>query len=346
MRDSSSGLTFSVKPFRQLDPCERDAWVALVDQYPDYRRAFMAPAYVEAVAAGNPAVRVLLAHADGRAVGFLPLQARTDMAGRLGVHEPVGGIMSDYFGWVADPALQVDMTEALRACGVPLLAFTHLEAAQLQHGLVAEQPRIGLQTLIEEPVADFWQRLREQDKKFVSDTERRERKLAKDHGELCFALDSGTPREDLATLIALKCAQYARSEKLQAPLFVRRNVELLYRLLDARSPQCTGMLSTLKLDGRMVAAHFGLRCHETLHYWFPVYDPAFSSYAPGRILFRRVLEASALQGVRCIDRGEGDTPAKRDFANREHLFYRGLWSAGGVNALPGRAALALLWRLG
>lgn len=345
MPDSVVGLTFSVKPFLQLEACERDAWAALVDRHSDNRRAFLAPAYAAAVAAGNPAVRVLMVHADGRAVAFMPLQVRDDIAGRLGVYEPVGSVMSDYFGWVAEPALKLDMSEVLRACGLPLLAFTHLEAAQLQHGLSAEQPRIGLQTWIEEPVDAFWERLREKDKKFVGDTERRERKLTKDHGELCFELDSGTPHEDLATLIALKCAQYTRSEKLQAPLFVRRNVELLYRLLDARSPQCTGMLSTLKLDGRMVAAHFGLRCHETLHYWFPVYDPAFSSYAPGRILFRRVLQASALQGVRCIDRGEGDTQAKRDFANREHLFYRGLWSAGGISALPGRAALSLLWRL-
>lgn len=346
MRDSTTGLTFSVKPFQQLEPCEREAWAELVDQYPDCRRAFLAPAYAAAVAAGDPSVRVLMIHADGRAVGFMPLQARADIAGRLGVYEPVGGVMSDYFGLVADPALKVDMTEALRACGLPLLAFTHLEAAQLQHGLAAEQPRTGLQTVIEEPVAAFWQRLREKDRKFVGDTERRERKLARDHGELSFELESSAPHEDLARLIELKCAQYTRSSKLQAPLFERRNVELLYRLLDARSPQCTGMLSTLKLDGRMVAAHFGLRCHETLHYWFPVYDPEFSNYAPGRILFRQVLEASALQGVRIIDRGEGDTPAKRDFANREHLFYRGLWSSGGVRALPGRAALALLWRLG
>ncbi|MBY0341743.1 MAG: GNAT family N-acetyltransferase [Rhodocyclaceae bacterium] len=345
MPDSTIGLTFFVKPFQQLDACERDAWAALVDRYPDNRRAFMTPVYAEAVAAGDPSVCVLVVHANGTAAGFMPLQRRVDWAGRLGVYEPVGGVMTDYFGLVAAPDLQIDIKQALRECRLPLLAFTHLDTAQLQHGLPAEQARIGLKTEIEEPVADFWERLRERDKKFVYDTERRERKLGKDYGELCFESDSSSPQEDLATLIALKCAQYTRSSKLQAPLFARRNVELLHRLLDARSPQCTGVLSTLKLDGRIIAAHFGLRCHETLHYWFPVYDPAFSNYAPGRILFRRVLEASVPQGVRIIDRGEGDTQAKRDFANREHLFYRGLWSAGGISALPGRAVLSLLWRL-
>lgn len=346
MLHSSSGLAFSAKPITRLEPAERAAWAALVDQYPHNGYAFMSPAYAEAVAAIDASAVVLIAYSAGQAVAFMPLQRRPDMAGRLGAYEPVGGVMTDYFGLVAAPDFQFDVVSALAESRLPLVAFTHLEAGQLQHGLPGEAPRTGLQTHIEEPVAEFWSRLRQADKKFVSDTERRERKLIKDHGELAFELGSPVPQSDLEALISLKCAQYERTSKQQAPLFEQRNVDLLFRLLDARDPQCTGILSTLKIDGRLVAAHFGLRCHATLHYWFPVYDPAFSAYAPGRILFRHVLEAVAQQGVRIIDRGEGDTPAKRDFANREHPFYRGLWSAGGINALPARAALALIWRLG
>lgn len=346
MTKSPPGLAFVAKPVSQLEPAERAAWTGLVERHPDNRQAFMSLPYAEAVAAVNSSVRVLIVYADGHPAAFMPVQRRPDVAGRLGAWEPAGGLMSDYFGLVAEPSLQVDMGQALRESGLSLLAFTHLDAVQLQHGLQGEEPRIGLQTHIEAPVEEFWSRLRQSDKKFVGDTERRERKLVKDHGELCFELESSEPAADLRTLIALKCAQYERTSRQQAPLFEQGNVDLLFRLLDERSPQCTGMLSTLKIDGRMIAAHFGLRCHATLHYWFPVYDPAYAAYAPGRILFRRVLEASALQGVRCIDRGEGDTQAKRDFANREHLFYRGLWSAGGPGALPARIALAMLWRLG
>lgn len=341
-----AGLAFVAKPVTRLELAERAAWAALVDQHPANRRAFMAPAYAEAVAAVNASATVLIVYADGLPLAFMPLQRRADVAGRLGAYEPIGGVMTDYFGLVAAPELRIDIAAALRASGLPLLVFTHLEAAQLQHGLAGEQPRTGLQTCIEEPVEAFWSRLRQTDKKFVSDTERRERKLIKDHGELRFEAHSTSPEADLKALVALKCAQYERTEKQQAPLFEQRNVDLLFRLLDERSPQCSGMLSTLKIGERLIAAHFGLRCHETLHYWFPVYDPAFSSYAPGRILFRQVLEAVAQQGVRIIDRGEGDTPAKRDFSNREHQFYRGLWSAGGITALSARTALRVLWRLG
>lgn len=346
MPSSKSGLAYVAKPVTELDASERAVWLALVDRYPDNRRAFMSLAYADAVAAVNASAIVMVVYEDTQPVAFLPLQRRPDIAGRCGVYEPIGGVMSDYFGLVSLPDFHLDLPSALRACRLPAVAFTHLETAQLQHGLPAEQPRTGLQTVIEPPVDEFWARLRQMDKKFVSDTERRERKLATDHGEVRFALESDQAEADLGMLVALKCEQYERTSKQQAPLFEQHNVALLQQLLAARSPQCSGVLSTLKCGERLVAAHFGLRCHETLHYWFPVYDPAFSSYAPGRILFRHVLEAVAQQGVTVIDRGEGDTPAKRDFANREHQFYRGLWSAGNVRSAGARAVLSLLWRLG
>ena len=345
MNPSFQALAFITRPVTKLASEERAAWVELLNLHPENRRAFMSPAYAEAVAAVNASAVVLVGYANGKPICFLPLQRRPDWSGRLGVYEPIGGVMTDYFGLVAAPDLKIDIAKALRRSGLSVVAFTHLEAEQLKHGLQGDNPRVGLQTHIEAPVDEFWSRLRKTDKKFVSDTERRERKLVADHGEIHFELESSSPDADLQTLIQMKCAQYERTDRQEAPLFAQRNVDLLFRLLDEKSAQCTGVLSTLKLGEKMVAGHFGLRCHETLHYWFPVYDPAYSTYAPGRILFRHVLQSIAQKGVTLIDRGEGDTQAKRDFANREHLFYRGLWSVGGVAAVPARAALALIWRL-
>jgi len=334
------------KPLATLDAAERAAWSGLVDRHSGNRYAFLSPVYADAVDAAGIPVTVLVFYRDGRSVAFMALQRRPDYAGRLGAYEPVGGVMSDYFGLVAEPGFQVDMPAAMRSCGVPVIAFTHLDEGQLQHGLSAEQPRIGLKTVIEEPTNEFWSRLRQSDKKFVNDTERRERKLVNDHGALRFELESSSPQEDLAWVVERKCAQYGRTARVNAPLFYRCNVDLLFHLLEAKSPQCRGVLSTLKVGDQFVAAHFGLRCHDVLHNWFPVYDPVFSSYSPGRILLRHIIEAIVGEGVRVMDRGEGDTPAKRDFANREHFYYRGLWSAGGLSAFPARSALSLIWRLG
>ena len=165
-----------------------------------------------------------------------------------------------------------------------------------------------------------------QDKKFVSDTERRERKLiAKDHGAaLHFELDSSSrPVRTWQTLIDAQVrAVHAHAKSCRRRCSCSRNVELLYRLLDAEnSPQCTGMLSTLKIwMGVMVAAHFGLRCHETLHYWFPVYDPAYlklcagSNSVPAGAGSCRPCKGVTLHRSR---RGRHARP-NATFANREH----------------------------
>src|SRR5262249_25561191 len=94
---------------------------------------------------------------------------------------------------------------------------------------------------------------------------------------------------------------------------------------------------------KLVAAHFGLRCFEVLHFWFPAYAKEFSAYSPGRILYRHVIRDGSQQGIRVLDRGEGDTPAKRDFANAEHTYHGGLWWPRSPSGLLARMALKAWW---
>jgi CelD/BcsL family acetyltransferase involved in cellulose biosynthesis len=94
-----------------------------------------------------------------------------------------------------------------------------------------------------------------------------------------------------------------------------------------------------------VASHFGLKCIRTLHYWFPAYNPEFSSYSPGRLLLKQIIQAGDQHGVSRIDRGTGDTPAKRDFATSQHAFYRGIWTRPSPQAMGYRLSLSVKWRL-
>jgi len=88
-----------------------------------------------------------------------------------------------------------------------------------------------------------------------------------------------------------------------------------------------------------------LRCHDMLHVWFPVYNPKYSSYSPGRILFKHILVVAAQHGIRLFDRGEGDTQAKREFSNEEHIFSYGLWHVAGWRGLRARIVLSAFWRI-
>lgn len=254
--------------------------------------------------------------------------------------------MTDYFGFIASPEFCVQISDALEAVGLNAITFNHLDEEQLKFGVVAEAPRVGLRTNISGTGKEFWDALKVLDKKLVTDTERRERKLVTEHGDVMFELKSSQPDADLDELIQLKQSQYDRTGKTGAPLFDKRNIGLLKTLAACKEASCTGLLSTLRVNEKLVAAHFGLQCFDTLHFWFPVYAEQFHAYSPGRLLMKHLIhECVEGAGIRIFDRGEGDTKAKRDFANEEHLYYRGEWTRRGAAGFVGRGAISLDWRL-
>lgn len=326
----SNALRIERQRLTHMSPSTLAAWHALHAAHHSPGGAFLSFAYASAVQQSlGVDVQAILLWREEQLVGVLVVQRQPGWLGRLGLFEPVGGEMTDYFGLLAVDDVRTSWQDMLRAASVPCLYFTHLDETQQLHGLGGEQPRSGLRTVIHpEGGRMHWERLRSEDKKLVSDTERRERKLALDHGETVFELQSSQPAADLSTLIALKNDQYLRTGKTGGPLLKMENVRLLQTLLGAQETGCRPMLSTLKVNGQMVAAHMGLVAGRTLHYWFPVYDERYARYSPGRVLMRHVLYASADAGIGVIDRGEGDTPAKREFATEEHRYGRGLVFVG------------------
>lgn len=334
-----------LKGMGQLPSEALDFWRQALASQPTQRQAFMTPTFCQAVddALGHR-VRVVLIYRDKRLVALLPVQRHRDWVGRFGVWEPVGGAMCDYFGVIhQEPGLTLDIGPILADAGLGTITFSHLDESQRALGLQADMPRVGLRTLINGQGEQHWEQLRGQDKKLVSDTERRERKLAAEHGVVSFELQSSRPGDDLDELVALKRAQYDRTGKHDAVLFDEANTRLLRLLLQSQAPECTGVLSVLRVNGKLVAAHFGLRCFEVLHFWFPAYAKEFSAYSPGRILYRHVIRDGSMQGIQILDRGEGDTPAKRDFANAEHVFYGGVWHPKTLSGLVARFALSRYW---
>lgn len=322
-------LRIQRKNFDLLTSTEREAWSRLLRDSATSRWAFLSPTYAGAVHECVGAVEVLLCWHGDELAGVMPVQRARGWLGRMGLREPAGRQMSDYFGLVAGPGVQLEWPALLKAAGIPCLYFTHLDESQAAHGLGGQGPRIGLRTRIHpDGGAAHWECLRTQDKKLVSDTERRERKLIAEHGALAFEMQTATPQQDLEQLIALKNAQYQRTGHDGGALLDPANARLLQRLLLSTDADCLPSLSVLRCGGQLVAAHFGLRCGSVLHYWFPVYDHRFAALSPGRILYRHILSGAGLHGISCIDRGEGDSVAKRDFANEEHLFFKGMVTAG------------------
>jgi len=131
--------------------------------------------------------------------------------------------------------------------------------------------------------------------------------------EADFRADDRDPQA-LAAVIGLKREQYRRTRQIDVfgPPWTGRLIEILA----ARTgPGLRGRLSTLRLDGRLAAGHFGLQADGVLHYWFTVYDEAFAAYSPGLLLLHRIAEAGAVEGISRIDLGGGDYRFKHEFAD-------------------------------
>ncbi|GAA5160690.1 GNAT family N-acetyltransferase [Viridibacterium curvum] len=339
-----SMLTSTVVPAQDLEGELAARWDALLDDAPA-RNAFLSRSYVQACARTRETpVRVcVFRDAKGQAQAFMPFELDGLQARLLGSAQPAGGSFADYFGLIASPGFRITPEALLRACGLNSLLFTHLDSSQDRYGLQGDQPARGLRIRAAEG-EDFIEALFKRDKKFAADTERRRNKLERDHGPLRFAVesvDSGT----LDWLIDLKVAQYQRTAQRNHPFSRRRDAQLLKHLAAQSDPRCMPRLTALYCGDQRIAAHFGLQCHDTLSYWFPVYTPDLHSYSPGRLLLWETLRHAPSLGIRCVDRGEGDTQAKRDFANEEHVYLRGYYSRTTPSAMMDRALNSLRWRL-
>jgi CelD/BcsL family acetyltransferase involved in cellulose biosynthesis len=323
-------------------------WRTSLSLQPNLRHAFMTPTYCQAVdACIDGEVRVLLVYRDERMVALLPVQPGQRYPRWSGIWEPVGGAMCDYFGFIyQDDSIQLNVIDLMRKAGIGAIEYSHLDETQLMLGLPMGTPRVGLRTVISGDGSLDWEQLRSKNKKLVTDTERRERKLVSDHGPLTFELQSTQPEADLKELVDLKREQYKRTGQYEAVLFDAKKVLLLQKMLSTRSPECSGLLSVLRVNGNMVAAHFGLHCDKVLHFWFPVYSEKFAAYSPGRILYKYVITEGKVAGISTIDRGEGDTPAKREFSTHEHHFIKGVWWNKSAHGLVARGILSLSWRIG
>jgi len=336
---TSAKLTSRVTSADQLDAAELSAWNRLCESVPTFRSPFYSAHFARAVASVRSGVRVCVLQRDNVPVGFLPFQYTSSWSKWLAAAEPVGNPLNDYFGLVADPEIRINPQELLDRSGLCYLGFTHLEESQLGIGLEGEQPQVGLR--IQHTGDGTFGGAK---KSFLEDTARRQRKLEAKHGPLRFCFAESDWAAPLQHLIDTKRAQY-KDTKVADPLAPEWTRSLLKVLAGTRESVCTGVLSTLYAGDTWVASHFGLRSGNVLHYWFPVYNAELREFAPGRLLLKRVCENAEREGVQCIDRGMGDSQAKRDMANDRHFFYRGAWFRPGTRAAAVRMFWSLKWRL-
>lgn len=261
------------------------------------------PAFATAVSEVRDDVHVAVVTDESGPAAFFPFQR-----GRLGFGRPVGGRLSDFHGPITKPGCNIAAGEVISGCNLAAWDFSHLpcafESFTPYHSKVEPSPYIDLTAGYDAFINDR----KAAGSVTVKQTLRKTRKIERELGPLRLEEDVRDP-ELLRTMMGWKSKQYAATGVSDVFAFDWTR-ELLENLLAIDDDDFGGRLSVLYAGDALTAIHFGIYSQNVLHYWFPVYDPAYGKYSTGLILLLELARSAAEQGLVRIDLGKGDEEYK------------------------------------
>ncbi|MGY6629320.1 MAG: GNAT family N-acetyltransferase [Oceanicaulis sp.] len=308
----------AVKP-NELTTCEREAWQGFVAADPALASPYFSLGFLDAVSAVRRDARVLVARERGSVTAFLPLHA-----GLMGHARPLAGPLGDHHGLIAAPGIDLDLGEMLKAGGVGVFGFYGALAGQAPFRRHAQERDGSWVIDLSRGYDAFVEARSGVDPKAFRNLRARRRKLEGAEGGFEFRIQDDRP-EVLAAALAWKSAQYRRTGVFDA-FSVRWTVDLLNNI---KADDCRLQVSSLEIGGQLAAVHVGMRTDRVLHYWFPVYDPEFSSFGPGLALLLEICQVMAADGVEEVHLGPGDYEFKSQLAS---------WQIGLVSGFAGQGA--------
>jgi CelD/BcsL family acetyltransferase involved in cellulose biosynthesis len=338
-----AGLRAEIVRPSQLGAVELAAWRDMQARTPSLQRAFLTPTFALACEQAYGRAFVAVLHSGGSIQGFLPFQFKSEWHRRIGLAERIGGEMSDNAGIVGQAGLRLDGSTLLRMCRLASLSLSHLSYGQDDFGLDADWSDVSYITDLRNGPEAYFAALLARNADFVRDTKRRQRKASKLYGDISLRDVSPVSATELATVMEEKRRQYLRT---QAPAAYQQDnqLALLEALNGAPGPECRLVLSMLECGERTLARHLGLRYHDTLSWWFPVYDPAAESVSPGRLILWEIIRNAGTAGIGLVDYGAGDAQYKRQFSTDTLRVGRAFWSARDARSWLARAWQSAEWR--
>lgn len=291
-----------------LSPRERQYWRAFCEETPALASPYFTLEFAEQCAIARRDTRVLSISQNGTPLGFLPLHVS-----RTGLFRPLGGPMGDHHGIIANDG-DIDISHALKQTGLGgVFSFNGALASQRGFARLGDTSEPSWVCHMSDGFDAYWDGRQAAEAKAMRNLRARERKLTEAGHEIVYRIDDRRT-EALDWLVATKRAQYAATGATDV-FQARWARTLTYSLMMDRSDALSGILSTMEIDGQLAAAHFGMRSASVLHYWFPVYDPAYSKFSPGLMLFRELLRETSQDGIVQAHLGPGSYDFKKRFAN-------------------------------
>ncbi len=292
----------------ELDETLVARWRELQDGDPALANPYFAVDYFQSVAAVRDDVHVAVIEEDDDVIGFFPYQSANGV-----VAEPVGGRLSDYQGIIGLPGRRWDHAAILDACGLKIWDFDHLLATQAPAEIYRRIDDISPILDLSDGYEAYLAERKQAKARRVDQFRRKARKFEREVGALEVELYS-RDEAAFARVIEWKNAQCRRTGVVEF-LDWEWTQGMLREIWRRDSETFAGMLTVIRVDGDIAAAHFGMRSRTVCHWWFPTYNRRYGKYSPGGILLLKLAEAVAAQGMTVVDLGKGDDAYKPSFAN-------------------------------
>ncbi|ROO82746.1 CelD/BcsL family acetyltransferase involved in cellulose biosynthesis [Actinocorallia herbida] len=316
------------KPFDALSTAELAAWTALRAADPLRDSPYFHPEFAAAVHRSGTPVHVVVERAGAEVTALLALQITGSVA------RPVGWPGADFQGPIGAGL----SPRTLLTGGVRTFEFDHLVQGSVEFEPYIQSRRVSPFLDVTGGLDGYLGRASRSGRDNMGQARRRLRQAERE-GPVRFTADDPDPAA-LDELIDQKRGQY-RATGARDYFADPRHRDLAHALLKTRHADFGGVLSTLRAGDRLLAAHFGLRSGPVLHWWFPVYDPAFSRLAPGWMLLRELVSDAPALGVGRIDLGRGEDEYKRRAKTGETEVCQGLASRDPLRLARRRALDAL-----
>ena len=300
-RDQS--LIVTTSGFDCLSSSDLNRWEAIRFERPKFSHPFYSTTFAQSVQNARGDVIVVIVRRGDQAIGFLPIHRTGNSCW------PVGRCFNDAHGLITDSNQQISLKWILSQIGAKAFHFHALSGGDVKaesNECFATIPTFCL------PVGDDSKKaliMLEKRHVTIRRQEQKTRKLNREVGTVDFEMDCRDTRV-LETLIQFKRDQYFRTGMID--LFYPKWTRIMLRSLhDRPRTGAHGVLSVLRAGNRIVAAHYGIREGDFLHYWFPAYCSDYARYSPGTALFKSIVQNASDVGIRLIDMGYGEQPYKR-----------------------------------
>lgn len=270
---------------------------------------FLSPEFACAVGEIFANARIAVVHDGSELTGFLPFSLA-----RLRSATGIGGHLANCHAYVSSSGNALPIPEVVRAAGVDVFEF-HALVPPVHGPLGRSARRVDALTIdLSAGVEEYFSSTRLRAGKSFKELERKRRRLERDHPDgvrFRFAESDGSA---LARVAQWKSAQYRRTGR--PDLLAQPGVRALIELLAASvTPAMSGTVSSLTVDGRVVAADLSLRSTTVLAGWLSSYDTEVASWSPGAIATLHLIEAAAAAGLSIIDMATGDEAYKQRLSN-------------------------------